>query len=256
MLETKYSYRILLVFLTVCLILFTRTTFGWNKFIKNYIDRIRVSLSNGEKRSGMTNEATSLKKGFLLLGEVIERAKIDNTVLVTTTNFGYLDLFENFMASIRKVATDRLKMVIAVAEDPRSYEYLRGHYPQNLFPLKHFDNNTDMEGILNFRTLLYKKLVSRRPTYLYEIMKHNVTILYMDSDSVWVQNPFDILNKKQNRELLMIPDAYPPHVYNQFGILDPWRSLRCWGYCCTCFLFLKPTEKGSSQYYSQRAQSL
>ncbi len=51
-------------------------------FIKNYVDEIKVSLFIDEKQSGKTTEIISAKNGLPIPGDVIERVKINNTVLV------------------------------------------------------------------------------------------------------------------------------------------------------------------------------
>ncbi len=98
---------------------------------------------------------------------VLTSAAIDNIVIITGTNFGYLDLFENFMASIRKNTPQYARMVIAVAEDQLAYQYLRLHYPNNTYPQEAFGNQSSpMQESQNFGTLLFKKIIAQRPKHL------------------------------------------------------------------------------------------
>lgn len=115
--------------------------------------------------------------------EALRRNAYDNTtILITTVNAGMLPFFYNFMHYLQSAGVQKF---IVVAEDSRAYHELLLCYRDHLLKFDVLFNETYSAA---YKSDLYNKIVSRRPSLLLSIMELGFNVLYTDVDVVWRAN--------------------------------------------------------------------
>tara|TARA_A100001015_G_scaffold28367_2_gene31516 strand:+ start:1786 stop:6273 length:4488 start_codon:yes stop_codon:yes gene_type:complete len=135
-------------------------------------------------------------------------------VILLTVNAGYIDLFLNFFHWFEKLKLDN--RVVVIAEDERVFVSLEQMpWPSNV--KVHKSKLIVEEAPMgDWNTLPYNNIVSKRPTYILDMLKLGEQVLYADIDSVWLSSPLkhwddraDIMyamdQKNRNRDK---PDNY------------------------------------------------
>ncbi|KAL4234649.1 hypothetical protein ACF0H5_006290 [Mactra antiquata] len=109
------------------------------------------------------------------------------TVLLTV-NTGFFDFFSNWFFYYSKLKLD-LPIVI-IAEDDKVYKKLKTlcSYCQVS------RSKLNISEATNFSTIIYKKFVSQRPSYILRLLHEGKNVLYADVDSVWLHNPLPYFN--------------------------------------------------------------
>lgn len=122
------------------------------------------------------------------------RAK-DGTVVVVTTNSGFLDFFYNWRSHAHRLGVTHY---IVIAEDIESYRHIKRIDHEHVILSHASDTSSSNRAKLTQRnetgfsygTANYNYLVGRRPIYLSQILQLGYSVLYADTDTVWLENPF------------------------------------------------------------------
>ena len=145
-----------------------------------------------------------------------ENDPLKQWIVLLTVNFGFFDMFQNWLWHFH-----RLKLslpIVVIAEDDKSFQKLTLLYGGTLTIDR--SNNTHTGDAVDFGSQSFKNLVSERPSHILKYLKKGRNVLYCDADSVWLQDPFPFLT----------------------GDNDIWAQYDKTEYC-TGFLAIKSNEK-------------
>ena len=139
-----------------------------------------------------------------------------NWIILMTVNTGFIDFFQNWFWYFQK---HQLTVpVIVIAEDEVCFKKLRELYDNNRYSVtieSNGSNNT--ENAIDFGGKEFNKLVGERPAHILRKLEQGYNVLYSDTDSVWLRNPF-------------------PHLVGDFDI---WAQMDSDVQYCTGFLAIK-----------------
>ena len=140
-----------------------------------------------------------------------------NWIILMTVNTGYIDFFQNWFWYFQR---HQLPVpVIVVAEDETGYKKLsKLHINGKVSVTIERSESNNTESTADFNSKEFNKIVGERPTHILRHLKLGNNVLYCDTDSVWLRNPF-------------------PHFIGEFDIWTQMDfSIRMY---CTGFLAIK-----------------
>ncbi|XP_033114760.1 UDP-D-xylose:L-fucose alpha-1,3-D-xylosyltransferase 3-like isoform X2 [Anneissia japonica] len=111
-----------------------------------------------------------------------------NTVVLSSTNSGFLDMAINWLESIKKLGIR--PNIILVAEDEEAYEKLKSYKDSTTYIRKGSSLQSTNKSKLVYNTREYKKLVYRRPKYIYDELQKGKNVFFCDVDTFWLKDPF------------------------------------------------------------------
>eukprot|EP01041_Mallomonas_annulata_P000630 gene630-1221_t len=115
---------------------------------------------------------------------------LSNTIIVTASNYGYLNHVHNF-----KCFMDRLGLkVLMVALDEKTHRYLRKQpntisYYYNKGKSKH----RNIEESHNFRSQAFNEISKHKMDIVYKLLQNNIDVIFIDTDVILVNDPLPIL---------------------------------------------------------------
>ena len=138
-------------------------------------------------------------------------------IILVTVNTAYVDFFQNWFWYFQKL---KLSVpVMAIAEDDTSFERLSQLY-KNMNSSVTFERSETVdetaEDPADYGSAEFNKLVGQRPARILKYLQLGFNVLYTDTDTVWLKDPF-------------------PHLVGQFDI---WTTLDKPRHC-TGFLAIK-----------------
>ena len=141
--------------------------------------------------------------------------KYHNWIILMTVNTAFIDFFQNWFwyFQIHQVTVP----VIVIAEDENCFKKLNELY-NNTRPSVTIErsDSDNTESAADFNTKQFNQLVGKRPAHILKKLQLGKNVLYCDTDSVWLRNPF-------------------PHLVGEFDI---WAQMDKNKYC-TGFLSIK-----------------
>jgi len=159
-----------------------------------------------------------------------------------TVNSGYLDFFRNWLHYAKRYLKDTERLVV-VPEDDAAWRALQAVRARSNLPFvvvergaEHPDPatpstaSTEVPLSLEYGSKDYGDLVWRRPRYILKWLRSKCTVLYVDIDTVWINDPFLSIGEKPGHGMYIAQDDPKPG-----GRSDRW-------YLCTCFLYAQPIK--------------
>ena len=123
------------------------------------------------------------------LKDKTEGTSHNHWIVLLTVNFGFFDMFQNWLWYFQR---HNLNVpVIVIAEDDKIFHTLTSVYRDTLTIVRGHKTNTDRAA--NYGTASYKKLVNERPTHILRYLEIGNNVLYCDTDSIWLDDPFPYL---------------------------------------------------------------
>ncbi|XP_060603234.1 uncharacterized protein LOC132756235 [Ruditapes philippinarum] len=104
-----------------------------------------------------------------------------------TVNDGYFDFFQNWIHFYNKLQLNF--PLIVIAEDDDVFLKLHQLNAQSVFTLVRSWRNSLRSAVV-YGSKEFNELASGRPTYILTYLETGTNILYTDTDSVWLQDPF------------------------------------------------------------------
>ncbi|XP_060603233.1 uncharacterized protein LOC132756234 [Ruditapes philippinarum] len=104
-----------------------------------------------------------------------------------TVNDGYFDFFQNWIHFYNKLQLNF--PLIVIAEDDDVFLKLHQLNTQSVFTLVRSWRNTLRSAVV-YGSKEFNELASGRPTYILTYLETGTNILYADTDSVWLHDPF------------------------------------------------------------------
>lgn len=126
-------------------------------------------------------ESKLCPKGSEFYDLVSKRAQ-NNRIIISFTNFGFVDLADNLIACFQKLSITNYVMV---ALDQKSFDYLTSkNIPTHLIHLekKLFDETTQ-----NFGTMGFIDICNVKPYLVLEVLKAGFDVIWTDTDIVWLK---------------------------------------------------------------------
>ena len=142
-----------------------------------------------------------------------------NTIVLTTTNAGFLDVTENMLESIK--ITRACPNITVIAEDKESYQALSTRAKsQPGLHVQITDSGETTSEKLMVNTAVYNQLVNKRPAYVLSFLEKGYEVLFIDGDTYWFRDPFE--DFQGNFDIAM-HNEYPS---NQMGFCDGFAYYR------------------------------
>ncbi|XP_038045552.1 UDP-D-xylose:L-fucose alpha-1,3-D-xylosyltransferase MGP4-like [Patiria miniata] len=147
----------------------------------------QTRVTNAVKSSNRVDDASAKIPARLCTQVDIDRHA--GTVLLTTTNAGFLDMTENMLHSIKRLRI--CPNITVIAEDERSYRRLSAL--KTLHPGLHVQR-TNLGATTSDRLRVYGRtyvqFVKRRTHYILRFLEDGYNVLFADADTFWFQDPF------------------------------------------------------------------
>lgn len=116
---------------------------------------------------------------------------MQSPVVLSAINEAFIEITENFILSIRKL--NLTPSILIVCEDKRSFEVL-SKWKNITVVMTHLQlSKSDAE---DWRSKAYNKLVDKRVPYILELLQHGKDVFFMDTDIVWLADPFPYIHGK------------------------------------------------------------
>eukprot|EP01041_Mallomonas_annulata_P008705 gene8705-17988_t len=114
--------------------------------------------------------------------------EIKNTVLITATNYGYLNHFHNF-----KCFMDRLHLrFLLIALDEKTFRYSKSIPDIVSISLT---NNSDVDDQAHeYRSRIFNIISRRKMEAVYEVLNMGYNVIFLDIDVILLQNPVKIFS--------------------------------------------------------------
>jgi len=159
--------------------------------------------------------------------DVTTAAKIgqDAPVVLVTVSKDYLDMFRNWLYFAKPFLQG--KQLFVEVEDSSSLEPVNALFQQqgDEMSVQMHAADSDLPGKTSvFSKGEWGKLVGKRPQHILRLLQRNVTVLYVDIDTVWLDDPFKDIDAAGSGDLYLTVD-HP-------GGQRPY---------CTCFIAARPT---------------
>ncbi len=155
---------------------------------------------------------------------------VDQAVVLTQASCGYLDFAENWILHVEDLG---IKNYLTIVDDEGSFEYLNARFPGHIVTPALFGRNKLKRNrpIMEYGSAGFDEMMCERLTFQQKVLDHGFTFLWSDMDTVWYQNPLDIMPK--GFDFVGVDDSYhgPKHLEQNTGNL------------CGCFMFWRPTQR-------------
>ena len=132
-----------------------------------------------------------------------ERVK-DNWIILMAVNDGYFDFFQNWLHFYQKLNLNY--SLIVMAEDNVVFFKLKQLNVNSFTKIQRGLNNSS-EAAVKYGSKGFDELTSSRPTYILQYLQKGTNVLYADTDSVWLRDPFPFFTGKYDKWMQV--DALP-----------------------------------------------
>ncbi|XP_041466528.1 UDP-D-xylose:L-fucose alpha-1,3-D-xylosyltransferase MGP4-like [Lytechinus variegatus] len=141
-------------------------------------------------------------------------------IILTATDKNFIDLTDNWRASI-----DRLKLpydVLLMAEDEETHKYFFEKTTQRFRTV--LSSQFALPGKLAKNISTYQHLIRRRTVYILSILQSGYDVLLVDIDAVWFKDPVKL-------------------VLDEYDNYDIWLAQgKMARFPCPCFFYMKSTS--------------
>ncbi|XP_033645997.1 UDP-D-xylose:L-fucose alpha-1,3-D-xylosyltransferase MGP4-like isoform X1 [Asterias rubens] len=118
-----------------------------------------------------------------------------DTMVLTTTNTGFLDITENMLESIKRMVVP--PNITIIAEDDKSYKVLSQRAKtQPGLSIKKTNSGKTTSSHLELNSEPFNNFVNKRPDYILKFLEMGYRVLFVDADSFWIRDPFVDLSGK------------------------------------------------------------
>ena len=228
-----------------CLIITGSTTHLSNQDNQKAERHLSPHTCEHETQHGFVNEQTNCiqtknRKTVLQNFPSVERSGdyLNDLVILTTITSSFIDLTENWLASIRRCGEYHPRIYI-IAEDQETYDhfYNKSSIISNVNVIKapQYEETASQE----FNTGENKNLLCKRPQYILDILKSGHDVLFSDVDVVWFHRPYRFFN--DDFDILFLQDQVPPDTTVSTGFafyratndtiqfVERWvDEIKCW----------------------------
>ncbi|KAJ8021646.1 UDP-D-xylose:L-fucose alpha-1,3-D-xylosyltransferase 3 [Holothuria leucospilota] len=212
----RLRYRRSTVAYTTAIVLIIVTTYYLTKNEKVNIFGAKLPPFQGKGR--IRSEATAKNRTMEDLLPFLT-----SPVVVTTANYGYLQIVNNFLQSFKKIQVN--VSIVIVCEDELLYNHFRERKDVHAVITEFSANITKAQ---KFRTRKFNEIVNRRIFYILQLIDNGIDTLYLDSDTIWIHNPFPYFDEEY--DLFVQQEIFQPYCSGMFYIKATQASLRMISY--------------------------
>jgi hypothetical protein len=169
------------------------------------------------------------------LSHALRHAAQGNSVTVVTVSSGFTDFFLNLAKSMERVGVNNL---FIIAEDFPCYQYLATKFPGRValpslrMMMSGMAGAAQQAGVdstgFSYASRQYNELVGRRPRYLLAILRLGFDVLYTDTDTVWLENPYNFFDL--DSDLQIASDKEGNHPGCAVARIEGPRTVQAWAH--------------------------
>ena len=175
------------------------------------------------------------------LFSIISSIALENTVVITLVNCGFLDFAENWVVHAERIGT--MSNILMVASDEQSYVYLLKRVPGHAVRIDQLVEHQveDTSESNDYGSLGFYKTTCIRPVYIYRILSLGFNILHVDIDAPLLEDPFGYIPRLYefvgaHDGFLAVHDDW--EKYTKLRHDRPQHSERI----CGCFVYMRSTD--------------
>ncbi|XP_038045140.1 UDP-D-xylose:L-fucose alpha-1,3-D-xylosyltransferase MGP4-like [Patiria miniata] len=156
----------------------------------------KISSTEGVTRGRLSNCS---------LADIRKRSGI---MLLTTTNFAFLDMTLNMIESIKRAGLCVNTTVIA--EDQKCHQYLKDRFKEEPGVHVIMTNSGETRSQLIPRyTREYFRFFNKRQSYILALLEKGLEVLFTDSDTFWFRDPFPYFQGDFDVSMMDSKSPYP-----------------------------------------------
>ncbi|KAJ8038609.1 UDP-D-xylose:L-fucose alpha-1,3-D-xylosyltransferase 3 [Holothuria leucospilota] len=174
-----------------------------------------VALNDCNVADQFENSCNSVK--MKRLSDIIPQ--LTSPVVVTMANMGYAGMADNLLTSIERVNCK--PTVVLVCEDELIYERFQDRDGVHVVLTEFERDLTEAQAFLSDG---FKDLAKRRIWYVLRLLEAGLDTLYLDADTVWLQDPFPYFDG--NFDLYVQQEEKIPYCSGMFFVKATEPSLR------------------------------
>jgi len=130
--------------------------------------------------------------GVYLDNTIAKRDGLEKTILITASNFGYMDMVQNLACFIK---LHNLKMLF-IAMDQKAYDSVPTNIP-NIKRVVFLEGTEVGTDVYSFREGQFNDISFRKLKVVLSLLKHGYDVIFFDSDIAILENPVPLLVLKQ-----------------------------------------------------------
>jgi Nucleotide-diphospho-sugar transferase len=199
-------------------------------FVDRILERHRIASDDGSSNSSANTSTFSASTNQ------------QRRLILIAVNSGYVDFADNLAHSLEVLHVFNF---VLIPLDQRAFAALRRAYPDHTVPvMPAFGMVVDTGGgtaaavgnvpseRADFGSAAFKHITSTRPALIQAFLQKNYTVLYSDSDMVWRQNAWQVMDDMRTRfDTGNAETTTTSMVWHDTGEEE----------LCTCLLYLTPT---------------
>ncbi|XP_054781872.1 uncharacterized protein At1g28695-like [Prosopis cineraria] len=195
--QTIVNLSVALLFLIGVLLLFRSSSFSSPLFL---IQKLRSDTITVDERLDSALAKASTENKTVIVA-VINKAYAEQDVN------GHTTMFDLFLSSfwLGEGTRSLVDHLLVVAVDQTAYDRCR-FLRLNCFKLE--TDGVDFADEKYFMSGDFIKMMWRRTLFLLEVLKRGYSIIFTDTDVMWLRNPFTGLNNDTNEDLQISTDNY------------------------------------------------
>ncbi|XP_054781873.1 uncharacterized protein At1g28695-like [Prosopis cineraria] len=196
--HTIVNFAVVLLFLIGVLLLFRSSSLSSPLFLPQKLRSNSTNTVEERLDSALAKASTENK---IVIVAVINKAYAEQDVN------GHTTMFDLFLSSfwLGEGTRSLVNHLLVVAVDQTAYDrclFLR----LNCFKLE--TDGVDFAGEKYFMSDDFIKMMWRRTLFLLEVLKRGYSIIFTDTDVMWLRNPFTRLSNDANEDLQISTDYY------------------------------------------------
>lgn len=162
------------------------------------------------------------------LDNFLKKKNINNNIILTICNFGYVKYTHNLYLSCKKINLEN--NIVIVCLDEESLKYFNSNNIDAFMIKSIFD--TPLNNV-KYKDKSWKPITAAKIDITYRILKLGYDVIMTDGDIIWKKNPISKLEKYIKNYDMLIQSDNGPGEHND----NPKNKL------CTGFMFLKSNKK-------------
>jgi hypothetical protein len=133
--------------------------------------------------------ASTLKRATGVYQNPLHNPNMNKTVIITASNYGYLDFLHNF-----KCFTDRLKLkVLVLSMDSKIHVHVEHKMNSTFSSFYCHGNQTITEDLATFRSTQFNLITHTKTKAIIAIMTLGYDVIFIDSDIALIRDPVSYL---------------------------------------------------------------
>ncbi|XP_072018304.1 uncharacterized protein [Amphiura filiformis] len=148
----------------------------------------------------------------------LTQTQLDQFVILTTVNFEFHKLFDNWFRSVKNLGL--VYNIMLICEDDEAFKFYSVRQNDHFKVLNTLDYQT--RGKFERKQNTYQQLITRRTIYVRNVLLSvGIDVLLVDIDAVWLKDPLEIMRQSYSMYDMWVAEGHKE------------------GVPCPCFLYMK-----------------